>query len=105
LDSIIQQFESSAHSKAYKLLGNGIEIDAKGTLHTHLLAIKPIVFVQQMTIIQHHLYKKIPTSEMLSKKYTDPERCPHLDLMRRWNNAVRDVLTTSPRCPFPLTFV
>ena len=92
LDSIIQQFESSAHSKAYKLLGNGVEIDAKGTLNAHLLSMKPIVFVQQMTIIQHHLYKKIPTSEMLSKKYTDPERCPHLDLMRRWNHAVLNTL-------------
>jgi hypothetical protein len=54
----------------------------------NLLSIKPIVFVQQMTIMQHHLYKKIPTSEMLSKKYGDPERCPNLDLMRRWNTTV-----------------
>jgi hypothetical protein len=73
---------SPSTSKANKLLG--IETEKL----PNLLSIKPIVFVQQMTIMQHHLYKKIPTSEMLSKKYGDANRCPNLDLMRRWNTTV-----------------
>lgn len=41
-----------------------------------------------MTIMQHHLYKKIPISEILSMKYNDRTRCPNLDYMKRWNTIV-----------------
>lgn len=87
LDGLLQLLPViSPTNKASKLLGTDT-LTEKGI--TSLLSIKPIVFVQQMTIMQHHLYKKIPISEMLSKKYTDPEKCPNLDLMKRWNMAVR----------------
>lgn len=82
LDGLLQLLPSSATNKAAKLLGT--DFDKSMTL----LSIKPIVFVQQMTIMQHHLYKQIPIAEMLSKKYTDPDKCPNLDLMKRWNAMV-----------------
>lgn len=55
---------------------------------SRLASIQPIEFAQQVTIMQHHLFSKIPQAELLSMKYRDDHLCPHIKVMRDWNNEV-----------------
>eukprot|EP00602_Paraphysomonas_sp_CaronLab_P010679 CAMPEP_0185037316 /NCGR_PEP_ID=MMETSP1103-20130426/31543_1 /TAXON_ID=36769 /ORGANISM="Paraphysomonas bandaiensis, Strain Caron Lab Isolate" /LENGTH=1633 /DNA_ID=CAMNT_0027575239 /DNA_START=173 /DNA_END=5074 /DNA_ORIENTATION=- len=86
--------ETVCNLKAFKLLG----VDSANS--KRLVGIRPIDFVQQVTVMQHHLFKKIPQSELLSLKYRCADICPNLNNMRNWNTEVTHFLINEVlRCP------
>ena len=50
--------------------------------------LKAIDLVQQFTIIQHHLFKKIDLSELISFQYRNSDVCPNISILRSWNDKV-----------------
>jgi hypothetical protein len=50
-----------------------------------LCAYKPFDIAQQMSVAAHYLLRKIPLSEFLSLKYSDPSITPNIAVLKQWN--------------------
>ena len=62
----------------------GVEGCAVFQLRKHL----PLHIAQQASSMQHYLHQLIDEDEILSLKYSDPDICPNICVLRKWNDNV-----------------
>ena len=80
LENVLAQTNWSL--KAFKLLG--LEKSAVFQLRKYL----PLHLAQQASSMQHYLHKQIEEDELLCLKYSDPDLCPNICVLRKWNDNV-----------------
>lgn len=85
LDGLLAKFDQPNWSiKAFKLLG------VEGTAVFQLRRYLPLHIAQQASNMQHHLHKAVDEEEILSLKYSDPDLCPNICVLRQWNDNVSE---------------
>lgn len=90
LDSLLAEFDSPNWSiKAFDMIG------ANDSTVIRLCQLAPLRIAQQASIMQHHLHKRVSEQEILSLKYSDETLCPHIALLRMWNDNVSASLVDS----------
>lgn len=72
--------------KAFSLLG--VEASSVFRLRNY----QPLHIAQQASCMQHYLHKLIGEDEILSLKYSDPDLCPNIHVLRKWNDNVSSIL-------------
>jgi hypothetical protein len=78
--------ETDWSMKAFRLLGleNSSVFQLRGYSALHI--------AQQASIMQHYLHKQIEDDELLCLKYSDPDLCPNICVLRKWNDNVSFII-------------
>jgi hypothetical protein len=83
LKVLLARFDQANWSiKAFKLMGE------ENSIAFQLRKYLPLHIAQQASSMQHHLHQQIDEDEILSLKYSDPDLCPNICVLREWNDHV-----------------